>query len=210
MRYPARLFAAAIALCLFATAQARADFVDWSYNWTPSSTQIFADDPSMGHILLSNEAPGKATGDTFVVASNLNTFSTAEPRTPATFTDAFYSLTLTITDDATGKTDSLVFTGKLNGVLSKKSAILMNEFTSEIEKSVTIGSNVYTVKIGPFAPPGPPTTNNPGSISALATISVKELPEPSTLALAGVCLSVCGGGWWYRRIRSRNVALNLA
>jgi hypothetical protein len=204
-----RLYAAALALCLFGGAVARADFVGWSYNWTPSSTEVFASDPAMGKITLSNEPGSSTVGDSFVVASNLKTVSSADPKTPAQFKDAFYSLTLTITDEASNLTDSMVFTGKFDGAISAKSAIVMNTFTGPEVQSKVIGGNLYTVKIGPFAPPGPPTATNSGSISALASITVTEAPEPSTLALAGVCLSVVGAGWWYRRGR-RPVAMNLA
>ena len=61
----------------------------------------------------------------------------------------------------------------------------------------------------PFAPPGPPTATNSGSISALATVSVQEVPEPSTLALAGLC-ALLGAGWYYRRARGRALAFDIA
>jgi hypothetical protein len=64
------------------------------------------------------------------------------------------------------------------------------------------------VQVGPFAPPGPPTANIAGSISALANVSVKDVPEPSTFVLSGLCLSLCGAGWWWRR--ARGLALDLA
>jgi hypothetical protein len=210
MRYPAmRLYAAALAAVLFGAVQARAEFAEWSYNWTPSATKIFADTPSMGEISLTNEPGGSATGDTFVVATNIKTISTSDPKNPAIFTGAAYSLVLTVFDEASKKSDSMVFAGKFNGVLSTKSAIIMNEFTSPTTQSVVIGNHKYTVTVGPFAPPGPPTASNSGSISALATVTVSEVPEPSTLALASMC--VAGAGWWYRRNRGgKNVALNLA
>lgn len=211
MRYPAmRLYAAALAAVLFGAVQARAEFAEWSYNWTPSATKIFADDASMGEIMLSNEPGSSAVGDTFVVATNIKTVSTADPKSPAIFTGAAYSLVLTVFDEASKKSESLIFAGKFNGVLSTKSAIIMNEFTGPTTQSVVIGNNKYTVTVGPFAPPGPPTASNSGSISALATVTVTEVPEPSTLALAGMCVAGVSG-WWYRRKRAnQNVALNLA
>jgi hypothetical protein len=214
MRYPApRLYAAAMALCLFAGGAARADFIDWGYNWTPSSTEIFADVPAKGKVTLSNEPAGSASGDSFIVATNIKTASSAPSSDPAVFTDRPYSLTLTIFDEASKKSGAMVFSGKFNGVLSAKSAIIANTFdpsgADTVTKSIQIGSHLYTVKIGPYAPPGPPTATNAGSISALATVTVKDVPEPGTLALAGLALSVCGARAWYRRRRARFLALDL-
>jgi hypothetical protein len=203
MKFPARrLYAAAIALCLFAGGQARADLINWSYNWTPSATQINADTPSQGFITLSPSAGGTTTGDSFIVATNIQTVSNASPSTPATFTNAPYSLTLTITDGDSNQTGNLTFNGQFNGVLSNKSAIIMNDFLGQTTQSATIGNHLYTVKVGPFAPPGPPTAQNPGSISALASVTVSDVPEPSTLLLSGMCMSLCGAGWWWRRGRA--------
>src|SRR5205809_1336377 len=112
MRFPAkRLYAAAIALCLLAGARARADFVSWEYNWTPSATEILADNPTTGKILLSNEPGGSAVGNTYIVATNIKTASNSDPSTPATFTNKAYSLALTILDDASGKTGTMTFSG---------------------------------------------------------------------------------------------------
>jgi hypothetical protein len=205
-----RLFAAALALCLFTGARARADFVNWSYNWTPSSTAILADTPTMGKILLSNEPGGTAVGNSFIVATNIKTASTADPATPATFTNSSYGLTLTVVDAASGKTGNLTFNGQFNGTLSSQSSIIMNNFTGPTTQSMQLGNHLYSVTIGPFAPPGPPSANIAGSISAMANVTVKDVPEPSTLVLSGLCLSVFGAGWWWKRARGRSLAFDLA
>jgi hypothetical protein len=205
-----RLFAAALALCLLTGARARADFVSWSYNWTPSSTVIYADNPTTGRIILSNEPGGSAVGDSYVVATNIKTASNADPSSPATFTNASYGLAMTIVDSASGKTGSLSFNGVFNGTLSNQNAIIMNSFTGPTTQSLLLGNHLYTVTIGPFAPPGPPTANISGSISALATVSVRDVPEPNTLVLSGMCLSLFGAGWWWKRGRTRSFALDLA
>src|SRR5262245_8130921 len=88
MKTPAkRLVAVALAACLYGGSNARADFVDWNYNWTPSASEILADTPAMGKITLSNEPAGTATGDTFVVATNIKTVSSQPASNPAVFTD---------------------------------------------------------------------------------------------------------------------------
>src|SRR5262249_38320752 len=117
---------------------------------------------------------------------------------------------LTILDDASGKSGTMTFSGTFSGTLSNKSAIIMNNFTGPQTQSVQLGNHLYTVQIGPVAPPGPPTANIAGSISALANVSAKHVPEPSTLVLSGLCLSLFGAGWWWKRARGRGLALDLA
>jgi hypothetical protein len=204
-----RLAALAIALCLFGAGRARADFTPWDYNWTPSASVLQSDVPGQASILFSNEPGGSAQGTTSVVAANLKTSSSADPSAPGTFTNAPYSLSLAILDKASGKAGNLTFSGTLNGTVSSGSAIINNTYTSPGTQSVQIGNHVYTVKIGPFAPPGPPSATISGSISALATVTVADAPEPSTLALAGMGLSMFGGWWWKRR-RNRTVAVEPA
>jgi hypothetical protein len=204
-----RLLAAAIALCLFTAAQARADFSPWDYNWTPSVSVMNSDVPGQASIMLSNEPGGSASGSSYIVATNIKTSSSADPSAPGTFTNAPYSLSLAIFDKASGKAGGVTFSGTLNGAVSSGSSILMNTFTSPDTQSVQIGNHVYTVKIGPFAPPGPPSATIAGSISALATVTVADAPEPSTLVLAGMGLSMFGGWWWKRR-RNRALAIEMA
>ena len=146
------------------------------------------------------------------MATNIKTASTADPSNPtgfATFTNKPYSLAMTILDEASGKSGTMTFSGAFSGSLSAKSALISNMFTGAQKQSITLGNHLYTVQVGPFAPPGPPTATISGGISTLANVSVKDVPEPSTLVLSGLCLSLCGAGWWWKR-RARSLALDLA
>jgi hypothetical protein len=205
-----RLAALAVALCLVGAGQARADFTPWDYNWTPSASAVQSDTPGQASILFSNEPGGSGLGTTSIVAANLKTSSSADPSTPGTFTNAPYSLSLAILDKASGKAGNLTFSGTLNGTVSSGSALISNTYTSPETQSVQVGNHMYTVKIGPFAPPGPPSATISGSIGSLATVTVADAPEPSTLMLSGLGLGVLGAGWWYKRHRARRLALDLA
>jgi hypothetical protein len=210
MKYAAlRMFALAVAVCLGTGSLARADYIA-QFNFTPDKTDLFAtNNPTLGKISLSNESPSKAEGTTTLVATNISTW--ADPSTtlkkPAVFKDVGYTLTLFITDLHTAKSDQMYFSGKFNGTLSSGSALITNSFTTPDTVTKQIGNHLYTVQIGPFVPPGNPTSNKAGSIGAFATVTVSAVPEPSTFVLAGLGLTVAGGGFWYRRRRALGVNL---
>ena len=114
-----------------------------------------------------------------------------------------YSLTLTLTDTASGMSGSLTFNGKLSGTFSKDSANITNQFSSPLTQTLLLGNNSYTVNIGPYSPPGPPDSTNFGSIAAhvsVSTLAITEVaPEPSSLLLALFGLSGAGAFSWRKR-----------
>ena len=110
--------------------------------------------------------------------------------------------------------------GRLEGVAEADVNLATEKATvvfdpSLVSQSATLGGHVYSVSLGSFAPPGPPTASNAGSISA--HVGVDEVPdppppgppgptgnapEPSTLLLS--CLGLSGlamAGW--RKWRAR-------
>jgi hypothetical protein len=185
---------------------ARAEFISWSYNWTPTVSAVPADSPGTGKILLTNEATGSAINSSDIVATDIRTVSTAPYNKPDTFTSAPYGLALTITDKASNASGTVTFTGVFNGTLTALSSNITNTFTGPQVQVLQLGSNSYTITMGNYTPPPPPGAVNAGAISAYAQVAVQSgtqgpppLPEPSTLVLAGLGLSLAGGAAWRRK-----------
>lgn len=199
----------ALALLLLAHSSARAGFISWGYNWTPSAAQVSADGGSSGYLSLTNTPPNTALGSSNTVVTNLHTFSTASATSPDTFTHANVSFTLELTDSASNKTGSLTFSGYFSGTMTGNSANVQLQFTSPTTESTTLGGNTYTVSMGTYTPPGPPGASNAGSLNAIVSVApadgtggISSVPEPSTLVLAGLALPWVGlSGWRVRRKR---------
>jgi hypothetical protein len=177
-----------------AGAGARAEMIPWSYSWTPNVTAVSADSPGTGKIVLQSEPGATASGSSDIVATNLQTVSSADDDHPDHFTDTSYQLNLTLTDLASHAAGSLTFAGLLNGTISKLTSDISNTFTGPTTQTLALGANVYTVTIGPYTPPAPPDAVNLGAIGAHAQVSVRpaQSPEPSTLVLAGLALAAVG------------------
>jgi hypothetical protein len=211
------LIAAASALLLCWGAEARAEKVAWSYNWTPSSTEILSDS-GQSKLILSNEPIGKAStiagNSTDVVATNIKTVSSVDAGTLDTFTNQPFSLAVTLTDGASNSTGTLTFTGLFNGTLNSGAAKIVASITGSLVQSIMLGGNKYTVTMGQpnqYSAPSPPDSTNLGSISASATVGVSsgggpgggptDSPEPTSLVLAGLGLISGAGYMWKRRAR---------
>ena len=216
-RFKTRLLAPIVALLLVSASQVRAGNIDWSYSWTPSAPNLYGDSgTSGGYIAFTPNSAGGATNTSTIIATNLTTVSGASPNLPDQYNagTGFYSLSLVLTDAATGQTNNgiggnlqpLSFGGKLSGTFSDKNSLVTNQFGGFITQEVTLGANTYTVTIGPYTPPGPPNANNQivGSIGAFvdvepAVIDTKNAPEPSTMVLSLFGLTTVGAGWWRKR-----------
>src|SRR5262249_24884960 len=127
------------------------------------------------------------------------------------------SLNLFLKDDASGESTTLTFGGKFNGTLTAFNANIKNTFTGETSQTVHLGDHDYTVTMTAYAPPGPPTAVNAGSITAHVGVDepvdpppsdgggattpppTSDAPEPSTMALASLGLSVLGIVRWRKR-----------
>jgi hypothetical protein len=114
-----------------------------------------------------------------------------------------FNLGLTLTDSASHQSGSLTFSGFFDGDLSgsSKPGLTLN---SPTQGSLTLGGNVYNVTVGPFF--SLPAPGAPGVLFAAVTAGApKTVPEPSTLALAGLALPVLGLRAWRKRRRAAPV-----
>lgn len=192
-----------LAALLMPAAPARAAFIQWKYSWTRNPAIVYSDTSNTSYITLSEQpALVAASGSTDIVATNLKTFSDADPDHPATFTDKPYSLTLYILDAQSGKSGTLTFSGLLNGVVSAFSAEVKNQFTGQTTGSLMLGNSFYEVQMTAYTPPGPPGEETSGAIGAHARVTVTHIlktPEPSSLLLALLGTPLLGYRVWRRR-----------
>jgi hypothetical protein len=202
-------------LLFFAGTSARADLssapaVAWTYNFTPSVNSVAADPPGSGGVSFTNEPTKSANNSSDVVITNLRDFSTATTASPDKLSaNGAYSVTLVLTDSASGEHATLTFTGKLGGTFSANNSNITNTWTGQTTQVATLGSNNYTVSVGSYTPPGPPTASNAGSMSAHVSVAPVSpsggggppaaLPEPSALVLSFVGLSLAGAAGWRTR-----------
>jgi hypothetical protein len=217
-RVAVTVFITALLSVLGLVATAQADPISWGFDWRPNNPVITANLPGTGGITLTDEPTGTLDGPSDLIVTNITTFSSAQADNPDQVSSGAYSLTLHLTDFASQVTAALNFSGILSGSMSATTAQIANTFTGQTTQSVLLGGNLYTVSLSSFTPPGPPDAAVAGTIAARIDVQahdepapepvpdpdpVAETPEPSTLLLAGLGLSVLGGGVWRKRRRNR-------
>lgn len=193
-----------LAALLLSAATARADLIQWGYQWEAFPANVTA---GGGTVELTPESYHTGKGDSDVVAANLKLHSTALPASPDAFGAAGgnYQLRLHLTDVATSATGYLDFSGQLQGKFSQSNATVKNSFLGATTQTATIGSTVFTVTLAYYTPPGPPSQGNLGSIGANIQVSPglrpASVPEPSSLILGSIGLGAFGLTAWRRRRR---------
>jgi PEP-CTERM motif len=186
--------------------------IQWTYNFTPSQSFVSSDSGS-GTVSFTNEPTKSATNSSDVVVTNLRVSSTSSPSSPDTLTTSgAWKVSLTLTDAASGASDTMTFTGKLGGTFSSSNSNVTNTFTGQTSYTWKApNGNTYQVSLIGYTPPGPPTASNAGSISAYVSVTPASggghtsgggVPEPSTLVLSCLGLGFAGLATWRRRRRS--------
>jgi hypothetical protein len=195
------------AVCVLA-APARADFVAYTYSTTPAAPSIASNTSPGSTLNFTGETNVLATGNSDIVLAGLTTTSNASPNSPATFTNKFWAVDLQITDTASGNSYDFLFGGRVSGQLTTMSSTFTDTFIGMQSMTAALGSNIYTVSLVSFSPPGPPTSTNSGSIGAYISVTSgvvtvqggSSAPEPSTLLLAGLGLAGFVAAHWRRRL----------
>jgi hypothetical protein len=212
-RSVSHVFGATLGLLLFSAISAHAGFVGYDYSWYPSSLVVAADSGGTGGVSMTLQALQHADGSSDVVATNLRTFSSADRGSPDVITKGEYSLTMNLTDSASSQSGSVTFKGYFSGAFSTTSSNVANTFTGETTMTLKLGGHVFTITIGPYAPPGPPSASNAGTISAHVAVDEDNgggdgggdgghAPEPSTLVLSFLGASFLGVASWRKRARA--------
>jgi len=205
----------AVAALLFAGPSARADFVQWRYNWTPSTLKVVSDTSPTSFVQLTNEPIGKpsvqVSGDSDIQMTNVRVVSDATRANPDKFDSGVpVSFLLRITDVASGTFTDLPFMVKFKGDVSADSSHLRVEFQGQTTfPNITLGKSIYSVDGLSYTPPGPPGSDNSGSIAASVSVrplDIQKSPEPSTMVLSTVGLSFLGLASWRKRRQKALVA----
>jgi hypothetical protein len=203
----------ALAVGLLYVGAARADYMDWSYQWSIRPSPVLAS--GTGSVAQALGPSGH--GAHRILAAAVTTTSSATLTTPDRFNSNF-ELTLHLTDLATHQTGSLTFSGNIKGTLTYNSAHLTETFHSPIEH-LRLGNHMYWVELpshlrlmrpGSLVVPTyyamvlvenfpPPPVFHPGiRTSSITTASIvtgpsaSSTPEPSSLALGGLGVVLMG------------------
>lgn len=217
------LYPLALASLLVAGSVVRADFIEWRYNFTPNVSELLSDtanapDSTPSKIKLSNEPFADAANSSDIVATNISVLSGAPRNNPDQFTsNGNFSLAFQLIDkEAQMAGDpnyqkNLTFSGHFFGTLSNLSSNIQLGWDSPTNYTFQLGNNEYTIKFKAFAPPGPPSASQKGSITFdvdVRPLNLQKAPEPSSVVLAGMGLSMLGLASWRKRRQQKAAQAN--
>jgi hypothetical protein len=206
-----RIWAALVALLAASGTRARADFMDWTFDWSMSPSTVMSSGTGTIAWALNPDGPGAATIPVGTITTSSATDGILHP---ADVYNNPYTLTLTITDTHTNTSNSLTFGGVVQGTLITTKSTLGNTFTDPVTQVLTLAGHDYRVTMSPtfttLPAPGSPAK---GLLNALVVVTdsspggpppvPSSVPEPASVILAG-----CGCGLGLAHlIRARRLAL---
>lgn len=184
------LFASALAALALASG-ARADAIPWGYS--ASDTEIFNSNNAIQTSSIKfTGSSGVANGDSGIIIYNLASTSSADAKSPDSFSSVPYDLAVTLSDikatsslSPSAKANDVVkFSGLFSADNVTKSSLLPgnNAWKGSTKADVVLGSDdtgwrKYTVEIASFTPPGQPG-GAPGSIQAIVHVTDANAPPP--------------------------------
>jgi hypothetical protein len=191
-----RLLLPLAALVILGNERARADAIDFSYQWTVQPAILPGLPGSTGSVLFSAAQPGTGqamlgdiTGATIPGATVTTTSSATNPAD--SFQGAF-SMKLHLTDTLTNQSGDLTFTGSVSGTLTATQSSLTGTFDSPLSQTLTLGGHLYSVTIDELFHPQPPGSPALVKISSNVTVNnptkPTSTPEPSSLVLGATAM----------------------
>jgi len=228
------LLLSTLTVLVLAGSVARADYVPFSYNFSPinpnsppwpgapSALPTLNSDtanapglnPPPSKIQLSNEPGVPEAASTNIVATNISVISSATRNHEDSFFDGGssttssggFALRLNIKDLQSNAETALDFHGRFVGNLSSTSSNLDVMWDHNYDQAhaivFTLGTNEYSVYFKSYAPPGPPAASQQGSMTFhvdARPLDLQKAPEPSTMVLSCVGLSLMGLAGWRKR-----------
>jgi len=217
-----RLWSVVVVGLLLGGQSARADFMNWSYQWSIGPRPVFTG--GTGTVAMALGQSGR--GASHFQAAAVTTSSSAPASSPDRFNNSF-NLTLHLTDRASHTSGNLTFQGRIRGTLTSSGAHLSETFSTSLEH-LRLGGHVYWVSLPNrlmLQPPGastvpsltatvrvanvwnPPPRPHPRPLVAspmmvsIASVSpAAPAPEPPALLLSGVGIVLVSLGclWRYR------------
>jgi hypothetical protein len=191
------------AMTILCAAAGRAEPIPWFYSWSRTPTVIKADNSPSSYVALSSTSQAEAPGTSSPIeATNVFHYSGGTNGPPAQFNGGAadqFTLTLHIYDPSVPNPGSVTFGGELFGYLTSATSHIQSYYSGVTTKSLTLGHHLYTIELSTFAPSG--SDCNTAQVTAIATVTVQNLPEPATVVLAGLALPAAGLFWIRRRRR---------